>query len=199
MNSTFSHTKLQKDELRKFYKKLRDDIDEEIRKSFSKQICEKFINSNSFAYYDTIFCYASKGAEVNVDLVATTALELNKRIAFPRIVSKGIMEFRYVTSLSDLQEGTFGIKEPGTKCEICSHEAKECSCVLVPALSFDKMGHRLGYGGGYYDRFLSDYSGSAIGISYSSGICDSLPFGKHDMCVDVLITEGGVISVEKKH
>ncbi len=199
MNSSFSRLKQKKDELRSKYRQLRTDIPIENRERFSQKICSTFINSNSFSYYDIIFCYSAKGSEVNVDLIAETALKIGKKVAFPLVLGDGKMEFRCVNSLSDLKDGTFGIKEPDPGCTLCSPGSNECTCVLVPALSFDKLGHRLGYGGGYYDRFLAEYSGSTVGIAYSQCVCDALPNGKHDICVDVLITEGGVIAVEKKH
>ncbi len=199
MTPSFSHIKFRKDKLREKYKNLRASIDAETRSVYSSRICDTFINSNSFPYYDVILCYAPTGSEVNTDKIAVTALELGKKVAYPRIIGKGKMEFRYVNGLSQLKKQTFGIYEPGDECTLYVPDSKLCTCVLLPALCFDRFGHRLGYGGGYYDRFLSNYSGSSTGLAFSDCICDSLPFGKHDKCADVIITEGGVIAVEKKH
>ncbi len=199
MSPSFSHIKARKDELRTYYKQLRERIDEGARARYSEKICDTFINSISFSYYDTILCYSPKGSEVDVRKIAEFSLKLGKKVAFPRITGRGKMEFRYITSLDQLRKATFGIDEPSEECELYIPDPKCCTCIILPALCFDRFGHRLGYGGGYYDRFLSTYSGSAVGVLFSLCLCDILPYGKHDKCADVLITEGGVLTVEKKH
>ncbi len=199
MADSFSQIKEKKNKCRTQCKQIRAEIDSNRREEYSRIICNTFIGSTSFSYYDTLLCYSPIGTEVDVMPIAQKALQMKKAVAFPKITGKGKMEFRYAKSLDCLEKGTFGIYEPNDGCEIYVPDSKQCACVILPALAFDRYGHRLGYGGGYYDRFLSTYNGSTVGVLFSRCLFDVLPHGKHDMCADVLITEGGVLTVEKKH
>jgi 5-formyltetrahydrofolate cyclo-ligase len=89
--------------------------------------------------------------------------------------------------------GSFGVDEPDPAKHIMVGDTKDCVCI-VPAFMFDKQGFRLGYGKGYYDRYLSRYKGSTIGICYSENLVDELFHGKYDRTVDMIITEKDIIS-----
>ena len=104
--------------------------------------------------------------------------------------------FHKINSLSELKVGEYGIPEPAPSApEIKGGEKTIC---IVPALAYDKDGNRLGYGGGYYDRFLSTYKGISILAIYSFLYTDSLPTDEYDMAVHRIITEkGGVFKRER--
>jgi 5-formyltetrahydrofolate cyclo-ligase len=118
------------------------------------------------------------------------ALKLKKSIAFPISLTDSLtLDFRTVSSLDELESGAYGIKEPRED----SPKAilSERTLCVVPALAFDKQGFRLGYGKGYYDRFLKNFQGVSIGLCKDDFLADSLPTDKNDIPVDILITDTG--------
>ena len=97
------------------------------------------------------------------------------------------MEFYYITSFDDLQKGAYGILEPiKSKCEKLI-DLNEGLCI-IPALTFDEQGYRLGFGKGYYDRFLAGFPGKSVVICYSDFVM-KVPAEPHDMMADEIITE----------
>jgi len=109
-------------------------------------------------------------------------------IAYPRIVAPGLpLEFHLVPDGQVLQRGAHGIHEPKAHWpSVMPH------LLLVPLLAFDKNGHRLGYGGGFYDRTLFAYRIRAIGLGYAAQEMESLPAEAHDMKLDAILTERGL-------
>ena len=103
------------------------------------------------------------------------------------------MVFHKVTALSDLNAGYFGVREPEPTLAIIEKKdmGKDTLC-LVPALSYDKRGYRLGYGKGYYDRFLEGFSGICVGITFDRCLAEKLPADAHDKKTDYIITESQV-------
>ena len=101
------------------------------------------------------------------------------------------MEFYLADSVNDLKQGMYGILEPDTdKCsKITDFSGALC---LVPALCYDKKGFRLGYGKGYYDRFLEKFTITTVGLCYNELIKDTLPVDKFDKSVDYIVTQTGI-------
>ena len=123
------------------------------------------------------------------------ALKAGKRLAFPRChPDTCTMTYGIVSSLDDLVEGAYGILEPREDAEIYVPAPYKHDICVVPAVCFDKKGYRIGYGKGYYDRFLSGFGGTSVGFCLSRFLCDSLPRGRYDRAVDLIITEKGVIA-----
>ena len=107
------------------------------------------------------------------------------------------MEFYYIRSWQDLERASFGVMEPIVqRCERVEDESR--GFCLVPGFSFDVQGFRLGYGGGYYDRFLSRFGGFTVGVCYSFCVQWNLPHGYYDRSVDLLVTEKYVRRTSKK-
>lgn len=117
------------------------------------------------------------------------ALRDGKRVAVPYCIEgTRQMDFYYIRSMADLVPRTFGVLEPlPEQCQKWTGAPN--SICLVPGLAFDRHGFRLGYGKGYYDRFLSGYTGLKIGVVYEGCLCQRLPHGYYDLPVDLLITE----------
>ena len=137
----------------------------------------------------TILCYVSKEIEVDTFGIIEGALAAGKQVAVPRCIDgTRLMEFFLIRSMEDLEKGTFGVLEPIVeKCRKLTDFNR--SICIVPALGYDLEGFRLGYGGGYYDRFLSGYKGVKVGAIYAGCVQQKLPRGKFDVPVDVLLTE----------
>jgi len=114
-------------------------------------------------------------------------VELGCHIAYPRVAGKGAaLEFHRVPDGEVLAPGTFGIHEP-----LDSWPRVTPDVLLVPLLAFDETGHRLGYGGGFYDRTLAVLNVPAIGIAYAGQEVASIPYSAHDRTLDMILTEQG--------
>lgn len=184
-----------KSELRQLYKEKRRNIaDKEIK---DDHIISSFLDSDLYKNAELILCYASLKSEISTDKLITAALSDGKRVALPLCTDKnGSMEFYFIDSLSDISEGAFGIREPNAeKCKRAEDFAN--SICVVPALAFDKKGCRLGYGKGYYDRFLKNYTFISVGLCYNDFIMDSLPTDEYDEAVDYIACEDKTISVKE--
>ena len=176
-----------KSELRRFYREKRKNLSDKETKD--RQICECFLNSQLYKNARTLLCYAALKDEINTDSIIEKALEDGKRVALPRCSDlNGNMEFYYIKSLSELSCGSFGIREPDPDTCEKVQDFSDCVC-LVPALSFDESGYRLGYGKGYYDRFIKKFIIISVGLCYNEFLRDTLPVEMHDEAVDYIATE----------
>lgn len=178
-------TDIDKSVLRKKYRSLRNSI--ENTQELSDKIFLLISNSDIYKNADTVLVYWSVESEVDTHKLVLKALEDNKRVALPKCIDKcGTMKFYYVTSFSDLSEGMYGIKEPAVCFPV--EDFSENTLCLVPGLSFDAYGYRLGYGKGYYDRFLSSFSGISAGLCYENCLIKSLPKDEFDKKVNYIVT-----------
>lgn len=179
-----------KNNLREKYKSIRSRMKPEKKAGLDAEITKRLIETWQYKQVDTILTYVSTPIEVDTLGLIRAALDAGKRVAVPACV-KGTrkMDFYYITSVeTDLSPGTFGVLEPDTqRCEKLTN-LEEGLCV-VPGLSFDYKGFRLGYGKGYYDRFLTGFSGITVGICYACCMRPILPHGRYDRAVDLLISE----------
>ncbi len=175
-----------KAKLRKQLKEKRNTLDN--KAELSGVISDIFLQSELYKNCDTVFVYSSLGSEVSTDKIIAKAFSDSKRVAFPKCLDKsGNMKFYFVTSQEELTKGYYDILEPPTY-----NEANIANCktvCLVPGISFSLDGYRLGYGKGYYDRFLSEFHGICVGLCYSELLSESLPADPHDKKVDYLITD----------
>lgn len=179
-----------KKHLRNQYRQYRLNIPEDIKSEYDKKICDTLMQMVSFRYSETILMYAPLKGEIDIMPIAKKALELGKRVAFPRCVEDPRnLDFKYVSSLDELSEGSYSIAEPSEELESVTDFSK--SICIIPGIVFDTEGYRVGYGKGYYDRFLSVYDGTKFGLAYSECIIDSVPRGRFDKHVDMLISEKG--------
>jgi 5-formyltetrahydrofolate cyclo-ligase len=137
----------------------------------------------------TILVYVSMPIEVDTREIIAKALSDGKHVAVPRCVpGTREMEFYLISSLDELTPGTFGVLEPTPDPERLLKDFSHSLCV-VPALACDRNGYRLGYGGGYYDRFLRDYPGEKVLILYKCCLVAHLWHGRYDVPVDRIVTE----------
>ena len=190
--------KQQKSDLRQLYLQKRQNITKEQKQIYDKKLCAAIVNSISYKYYDTLLFYAAKPDEPDLSEAALKALSDGKRVAYPCCVpGERRMVFHVVTDLSQLKSGSYGIMEPDEALPALDFSAPSCSVCFIPAVVTDKNGYRIGYGGGYYDRFLSGYNGVSATVVYSDFIVPSVPHGKFDASADMIITEGGITRIVK--
>ncbi len=131
------------------------------------------------------------GLEPDTSQLIPQLLERGKTVCLPRIISDYGLELRRYTADCPMARSTFGIMEPTIECPLVSRESIDL--VIVPALCYDRRGYRLGYGGGYYDRWLTDYTGVTVGMCRDLVIQDQLPSEDHDQPVHIVVTENQVL------
>ena len=182
-----------KKELRKKLKACRRKISN--KSLCDSKICNYLTESNLFKNADTILFYAALEDEINIDECINIALLQGKKAALPVCLDdNGNMKFYYINSLTDIKTGHFGVREPDTCIcrEVTDFSGSIC---IVPAIAYDRKGYRLGYGKGYYDRFLENFSFISVGLCYNELIVDVLPLGEYDIPVDCIITQDGMLTV----
>lgn len=185
-----------KTSLRDKYKKLRLKIPAEVKKHNDKNIYLNILNLTEFFSASTVLCFVSSDNEVDTKKLIEHSLKAGKTVAVPKCLdSSGNMDFFIIDSLKALSPDSFGILEPDIlKCKKLK-DLKGAVCI-VPGLVFDKKGYRIGYGKGYYDRFLEKNNCLKIGLCYKDFIADTLPYESYDISVDYIVTEKGVIKTE---
>lgn len=187
-----------KNRIREEYKALRRNMDPERKKAYDHKICQRFMSLASYRFADALLLYAPLKYEIDITPIAEDALKKGKTVAFPLCdPDSHTMAYHIISSLSDLKEGNYGISEPNASLPVYDpnkHSGENTVC-FVPALVFDRCGYRIGYGKGYYDRYLCSFGGAKMGVEYSGCIVDALPRGRFDTAVDFLVTEKGVITI----
>lgn len=192
--------KREKDVIRKDCSDKRDAIDKEIHVARDEKICEIATSLVSFRHADVILLYAPIKSEIDVMPIFHKAIEMGKRVAFPRCnVEERTMKFHFVSSEEELSPCAYGIREPSESAPVYDPQETPGSAVCyVPGLAFDVCGYRLGYGKGYYDKFMHNFNGCTIGVVYSEFILNTLPKGRFDKHCDVMLTEKGIKAIKKE-
>lgn len=171
---------MNKNELRKIYKYIRNNIKD--RNIQNEIIFNKVISLEKVKKAYTILIYVSFNNEVDTLNIIKYFLG-KKKVAVPK-VNGNEMNFYYIDSFNDLSKGSFNILEPITTNKVTNFDNSIC---IVPGLCFDKENYRLGYGKGYYDKFLSNKNIYTIGLSYKETIIKKLPIDKYDIKLDKVI------------
>lgn len=191
----------EKNALRQQYKQMRRELSPQQKEEMDQKIERRICNLISFRYAKTVLLYYPKPTEIDTLLIMDEALRQGKQVGFPVTGPGGQMVFRLVDDpVSRMAQGPFGVPEPKEGCPLFDKEAAgavEDTLVLVPGLSFDKEGYRLGYGNGYYDRYLENFNATTIGLVYQDFLAERLPRGRYDRWVDLLVTEKGVRFIGK--
>ncbi len=158
----------------------------------SKKIIESLMDLEYYKSANTIMCYISFGSEINTHDFIKTSIMSGKRIAVPVTFHEPrVMKPSLLLDFDELELGYYNILTP--KKEFIRYiDPKEIDLVIVPGAVFDRRGYRIGYGGGYYDRFLAndiDKSTKRISLAFDLQIVDEVPKEDHDIPVDMIITE----------
>lgn len=179
-----------KAQMRLYYRTVRKKLSSESRNLLDSALLANTVSLPCFQQADWILFYYPTRGEPNILPLARRALQMEKKIAFPRSDPETCtMTFHRITDFTQLTVGTYDIPEPDASLPIPT-ASKQTLC-LVPALAFDHFGYRLGYGKGYYDRYLKTFPGTTIGLVYSGCLAELLPHDSHDRKVQRIITEKG--------
>lgn len=188
-----------KNRMRADIRAARETLTDDHKKALDQAICKQFRSLASFRFAEVVLAYYPLDEEIDIRPLIEEALALGKRVALPRCHDGNLMDFYLISSLDDVESGAYGIFEPKTTCEIYDLEETKPAIMIIPALAYDKFGYRLGYGRGYYDRYVNRFGGVKAGLCYRAFFKDTpLPRGRYDMAVDYVVTEKGVKLVEKK-
>src|SRR3989338_5477412 len=178
--------------LRREYKNKRNALTEAEVKEKSRMIAERIRNFALFQNAQVIGAYAAIHNEVDLREVLQDQLG-GKKIAFPIIVRNTLLYFSISSYQQQLRRGSYDILEPDSS--ICPTAAKsDLDIIFVPGLVFDTQGNRLGYGKGYYDRFLQGIPAVKIGIAYDFQIVQTINSEEHDIPMNFIITEKRIIT-----
>jgi len=184
---TMDIIKKQKRELRKVIKERITLFSVAERQASDAFLFERVLALPEFRSANTIFCYVGAEGEINTLPILQEILVAGKILAVPKCISKGVMNAYPIRSLAELQPGKYGILEP-----ISSRPAIEPANIdlcFVPCLTCSKDGKRLGYGGGYYDRYLAQAYFFKIALCRTSLLLDDIPVEEHDVRMDLVITD----------
>lgn len=186
---SLKNVKQQKNEFRVKYKRLRTECPNEIKTKLNKSLAENFWKLDEYKFCKTLFVFVSTPIEVDTFAIIDRAFSDKKAVAVPKCRDRnGQMDFYYIKSMDNLNKGAFSIMEPDEdECEKVT-DFSEGLCI-VPGLCFDLQGYRIGFGKGYYDRFLNVFGGTSVGLCYTRCIEKELPKGIFDKSVDILVTE----------
>ncbi|MBE6590312.1 MAG: 5-formyltetrahydrofolate cyclo-ligase [Ruminococcaceae bacterium] len=185
-----------KKELRSKLRERRGAIPPEQKKEFDSAILSHIVRSELFQKASMILLYVPIESEVSLLELSRTARSMGKPIAFPRCNTETeTMEFYTLLPEARLSPGAYHIPEPPADAPVCVPD--EHALCILPGLSFDVFGNRLGYGKGYYDKYLESFPGVTMGVLYASTMLKRVPTDEHDRPVHCLVTEHGLILPEK--
>lgn len=192
---SYKDIRVQKNIFRDKSKKYRENLTPDEKLRLDKKISNRFLNLWYFRDCKLLMTYVSTPIEVDTTAILLQALESGKRVAVPYcITGTRNIDYYLITSLEDLAAGSFGVMEPIVeKCK--KLETFDGALCIVPALSYDISGYRLGFGKGYFDRFLTNMDIKKIGICYDSCVFDEVPRGRYDKKVNMIVTESQIIDL----
>jgi len=176
--------------LREKYKQFRRDMPADVKKARDEKIFSRLTELDDYKKSSLVLTYVSTEIEVDTKNFIKRALADGKTVAVPRCVAgTRNMNFYIIKSMDDLEKGSFSVLEPvPKKCKkLTRFDGAFC---VVPALVYDRDGYRLGYGKGYYDRFLSAHKNMyRVGICYCGCMVTKLIHGRFDISVNTIVTE----------
>lgn len=180
-----------KEQIRKRIIQIRNQMSSHDVLQKSSLIAQKVLKTLEYEEADNVLLYADYRHEVMTREIFEDAVLRKKKVFFPKSNDNGTMEFYQVVSIKQLESGYKGIKEPVVNERyLYRFERSEDTLVIVPGVAFDANGYRVGYGKGFYDRFLKDKRQmTVIGLCFSSQLVEEIPHDEHDIKMDKIITE----------
>ena len=180
----------EKNLIRKQMKQLRADMTRTERFENSMQIFEQLITVPEFKRADRIYTYVSMDNEIDTIMLIDYSLSLEKRVFVPRVSGKD-MEFYEISDISELNPGYMGIYEPDINGKEPDYSRTGFMC--MPGLAFDRSYNRIGYGGGFYDRYLSvENKLYKAALAYEAQLLESIPAQDGDVRPDMIVTEESI-------
>ncbi|MFV0414443.1 MAG: 5-formyltetrahydrofolate cyclo-ligase [Oscillospiraceae bacterium] len=178
---------MDKRQLRAYFLRQTAALEQEYTQRADEAIARRLYALPEFAAAGVVFCYVGVKREVATRAILVAALAAGKTVCVPKCFANGVMQARRITGLAQLRPAAFGLLEPGETAPLVQPGAIHF-CV-VPCVAADRQGNRLGYGGGYYDRYLPQMQGHTACLCRHRLLQASLPQEPHDLPVQLVLTE----------
>ncbi|GGC91774.1 5-formyltetrahydrofolate cyclo-ligase [Thalassobacillus devorans] len=184
---------MDKVQLRARGKQIMASLSKEEKVLIEQKLVDQLLQSHLYQQADTIGITISQKNEWNTSAVIEKSWELGKIVAVPKCDPRPHhLHFYKLDDFNQLETVFYGLQEPNP--DLCEPIKKSAiDLIIVPGLLFDIRGYRIGYGGGYYDRYLSDYQGKTVALASNAQLVEALPYEAYDIPVDHLITEDGFV------
>lgn len=177
----------EKSQFRKTMLALRSGMTADTREKANKRIFQGVTALPEYDAAETVYFYVSVSGEPDTRALIEDAWKRGKRVCVPRCTSMGIMHAHEIESTEDLQPGKYDIPEPKESCALVPPE--EIQLIIVPCVCCSVNGYRLGYGGGFYDRWLGKRTGLAVVLCFEEMLVPAVPREPHDQRVDILVSD----------
>ena len=184
----------EKKALRSFIRKSERTLDPTYKAESSEAICRHVLAREEYKVAKVVFAFAGTEKEIDTTLLLREAFADGKTLVLPRCAAEHALDLCVVQSMDDLVPGMYGILEPKADCALVTPE--DIDFAVVPCLSFDRKGRRLGQGGGYYDRLLPRLACPTCLICREKLMSEAVPTEEHDRRCTLYITERGVMTPE---
>ena len=182
--------KEEKQQLRAIVRRLESELSDRYRRSSSASIASHLLAMPEYQASETVFCFVGTAREIDTTTILEHALASGKRLCVPLCTDPGHMELREISALCQLQTGSYGILEPSA--DAPAIRVDDVDFAIIPCLTCNHLGQRLGKGGGYYDRFLSHYRGGTVMLCREKLIREEIPVEPHDYPIPWVLTEKGL-------
>ena len=186
----------EKKALRTFIRKKERTLDPVYKAESSEAICRHLLALDEYKSAKVVFAFAGTKKEIDTSLFMNETIAAGKTLILPRCAAEHAIDLCVVRSIDDLEAGAYGILEPKKSCALVT--AADIDFAVVPCLSFDRKGRRLGQGGGYYDRCLAQLDCCTVGLIRAEFLLDALPTAWNDMSVAAVVTEQGILRLQEK-
>jgi len=178
--------------LRSLLLEKRDNTSFDFMKIASEKIQKKLKKINAFRNAQKIGVYYPIGSEILTQDIIQELLSNSKDVFLPKVMGEK-MEFRKITDFSSLEKGSFDIMEPKDDCQVDN----DLEVVIVPTVGISPIGVRLGYGHGFYDRFLAEHKSVTISLTLEKQIVKNIPKSEHDIIIDWIISEDQILETQR--
>jgi 5-formyltetrahydrofolate cyclo-ligase len=178
--------------LRSLLLEKRDNTSFDFMKIASGKIQKRLKKINAFRDAQKIGLYYPIGSEILTQNIIQELFSNGKDVFLPKVVGEK-MEFRKISNFSSLEKGSFDIMEPKEDCQIDNN----LDVILVPTVGLSPIGVRLGYGYGFYDRFLAEHKITTISLTLEKQIVKNIPKSEHDIVIDWIITEDRILKTQR--
>ncbi len=182
----------EKESLRNLLLEKRDNTSFDLMKIASDKIAKKLKKIRAFRDAQKIGAYYPIGSEVQTQDIIQELLSQGKEVFLPRVSGEN-MDFKKISDFSSLESGSFDIMEPKIECETLNN----LDLILVPTVGITPKGVRLGYGYGFYDRFLANHKTLTISLTLEKQVVKNIPKSDHDVLIDWIVTEDNIIDTQR--
>ncbi len=178
--------------LRSYLLEKRDNTSFDFMEIASAKMQKKLKKINAFRNAQKIGVYYPIGSEILTQDIIQELFSNGKDVFLPKVIGENI-EFRKITDFSSLEKGSFDIMEPKDDCMTDNN----LDVVLVPTVGISPIGVRLGYGHGFYDRYLAEHKTTTISLTLEKQIVKNIPKSEHDIVIDWIVTEDRILETQR--